>query len=94
MAVLIFELYGTVYFCKLRANLGEMQQKSMRSVKTRIYFLCCIVQVYLVVYLLLIWLQNLWWYQSGPTLWIVCQSVAISATICIPVLCFSILVTQ
>ena len=67
----------------------------MVRIQTRIFFLCVVMEIYLLVYLVLIWLQNMWWYRpSGAGLWIAFQSISIVCTVCTPTICFGILIFE
>ena len=98
-ADLTLQAYCLWYLRSLRRALRKYDSRHVRpqsvlSIKARITFLAAIIEVFLVTYLLLIWLQNYWWYARGPELWIAFQSMSIVCTVCIPVACFCLLVLE
>ena len=94
VANLILQGYCLVYILRLWKRLGKLDQVAFRNIKLRVAVLCIIIEVYLLTFLGLIWLQNLWWYATGPGMWIAFQSTNIVCTVCIPTLCFSLLVIE
>lgn len=71
VADLIFQFYCIKFMVNLQKRLKMIGGKPMVRIQTRIFFLCVVMEIYLLVYLVLIWLQNMWWYRpSGAGLWI------------------------
>ena len=53
---IIFQTYCLVFLYRLQRKLSGLGQAALNRIKTRITFLCAIIEIYLIVYLLLIWL--------------------------------------
>ena len=87
----VFCIFFTV---QLSSRLSKREDHSLQRIKVRIILLSVIVETFLVTELLIIWLQNLWWYKNGPALWIACNSLSTIATVVVPVASFSFLVLE
>ena len=91
LADLILQAYCIVFVVRLQRRLSKIKS-GLELIKVRITFACVLIEIYLIIFLLIIWLQNYWWYATNANQWVIFLSINIMCTTVIPAICFSILV--
>jgi len=69
---LILQTYCVVFMVRLNRGLTRLREPSLGRIKVRISFLGAIIEVFLITTLLMVWFQNLWWYEASNELWVAC----------------------